>query len=64
MLRALPRRKFTTTHPSKWAPASLRQTDQTRRRVNMAKTFNITLAFLLFAPIAVAVALQAAKIVA
>jgi amino acid permease len=30
----------------------------------MAKTFNITLAFLLFAPIAVAVALQAAKIVA
>lgn len=30
----------------------------------MTKTFNITLAFLLFAPIAVAVALQAARIVA
>jgi len=30
----------------------------------MQKTFNITLAFLLFAPIAVAIAMQAARIVA
>jgi amino acid permease len=30
----------------------------------MNKTFNITLAFLLFAPIAVAIAMQAARIVA
>lgn len=30
----------------------------------MTKTFNITLAFLVFAPVAVVVALQAARIVA
>ena len=29
----------------------------------MAKTFNLTLAFLLFAPIAIVIATQAAKIV-
>ena len=31
---------------------------------HMAKTFNITLAFLLFAPVAVVIAMQAARIVA
>jgi len=65
MLRALTRRKIHHTASAR-AGAGISSSNRSKHAGEflMAKTFNITLAFLLFAPIAVAIAMQAARIVA
>jgi hypothetical protein len=56
---------FTTPHPPAALAASLNQTPTlSERDTTMTKTFSFALAFVLFAPVAIGIAMQAARIFA
>lgn len=59
------RKKFTTPHPNAEATAShSQQSTKHMREMKMTKLASIAIAFVLFAPVAVAILTQAAQIVA